>query len=419
MNHQSDVYIIRDLGPDYDNTRDEIVEVDLEKVASTLPQKLAVAAFQSLKRKIVEYLVPKGKLPHVIEFDGEPLRIRIGDSDNHLLPIIKVKAVATGCAKKVAHVLHGHVDAQVVELRKRIKSAFLSHIESTMSSTEVDSLADMDSARSKLIREEIRSELGLEVDWNISPVEKAADYWRRLKGTLPTKHEFSLNSGNAAEHLVWKTGLSVSSFRPSRYSLLEEWAQQGRSPKEIADQVMDRLKGIISEIHGALQGNGNSSDGNAIPRIAEEFGILMIVRTFEPDPKGPTNIRDLIHDPTPQMERVRRATVSLGEANAAYDAEVAKGGPNSLQAQAKKVTVKHFEDRLKDAKAELAEAVKPVANLSGGTQEGSTDNANGNATHVRMMEAGMNGPIPDPGTDAPRRIEGRPVETDATDDDDT
>ncbi len=416
MNHQSSVYIIRELGPDYDSTRDEIVEVDLEKIASTLSQRMAVAAFKSLKKKIVEYLVPRGKLPHVIEFDGEPLRIRVGDSDNNLLPIIKVKAVAPGCAKKVAHVLHGHVETQIVELRRRIRSAFLSHIESTMSSTEVDSLADISSARSKLIRDEIRSELGLEVDWNISPLEKAADWWRRLKEALPAEHEFTLNSENLADQVIWKMGLSVSSFRPSRYSMLEDWAQQGMSPKAIADRVMVRLGSIISEFHGSLQGKGISSEGNAIPRIAEEFGILMVVRSFEPMSARGTILGSIVHNPKIHMERVEQAMKALAEANGAYDVEVAKGGPNSIQANLKKDIVKFFEQRLKDAKAELTEAVKPVGNLmSGSAQEGSAGTANGNAHYIRMMEAGMKGSVPAAGTDLPQRIESGTVGADATD----
>lgn len=415
MNHQSDVYIIRELGPNYDTTRDEVVEVDLEKIASTLSQRMAVAAFKSLKKTSVEYLVPRGKLPHVIEFDGEPLRIRVGDSDNNLLPIIKIKAVAPGCAKRVAHVLHGHVDAQIVELRKRIKSAFLSHIESTMSSTEVDSLADISSARSKLIKEEIRSELGLEVDWNISPLEKPAEWWKRLKEALPSDHELTLNPESVADQILCKMGLSVSSFRPSRYSLLEDWSQQGMSPKLIADRVMKRLGGIVSEHNAALLGRGISSDGNAIPRIAEEFGILLTIRSFEPQANHDVIIGGF-RDPKSQMDRVQQATKSLEDANKTLDELVAKGGLKSIQAQLAKENVEFFKTRLKEAKDELAESVKPVANLmGGGTQDGGARTSNGNADHIRIMAAGVQGSVPAPGVEAPRRIDGQTVDTEATD----
>ena len=296
MNHPSSNTIIREIGGTFDSKYESEVSISLQKSSPKLLSRLAFEALPAFREISIRYLVPRDKLKPIVEMDGAPMRIRVAgtSSDSDVLPLIKIKGVVTNGAETIARFLHGHVGDQIPRLREGIKAIFEYHIPSTMTGEEIDSLEWTGASFSgkgtvsnekqvcEKIRESLASELGLEVEWNLAPLEQSAEWLERLKDRIPKSQTFTPDHPTQAAAVSFKVGLSFQSFRPSRYASLTLWSNQKKDPGAVAHDIIARLANIVSERHSsAVAGRAPYDDRETAKRIADEFGVELKVETFE------------------------------------------------------------------------------------------------------------------------------------------
>lgn len=284
------IYLIRKGGEVRDKLREVKLRVSPPATSAFIPPVFATKPV----------VVPRGAFAAPIDMHGKILEAKNRETGGEVrvYPEFRLLGVEEGDGGlRLAEALFHHHEEQLPEIMRRLDGIFRAQLGMRSTVEDFERLATANSAESESLRRQITSELGLLVDWTLSPEPKAAQWIQKLITSTPKSKTLSYNAELPSTEFKLTFTVTVQRANLQYAEKVRQRAEKGVSPEQELENITQRVYDITNPAFRAIWTGINvwnadivrelAIDGFAsvvAKRLAEEFGYEVKFSEFTPEP---------------------------------------------------------------------------------------------------------------------------------------